>query len=43
MGAGQFWPGLEMGRIGLSDELFLPKNFEWEGSFQVKTITGVRM
>ena len=32
---GQFWPGLEMGRIGLSDLMFLPKNIEWEGSFQV--------
>ena len=30
---GQFWPGLEMGRIGLSDVFFLPKNYEWEGSF----------
>ena len=31
--SGQFWPGLEMGRIGLSDVFFLPKNYEWEGSF----------
>lgn len=30
---GQFWPGLEMGRIGLSDVFFLAKNYEWEGSF----------
>lgn len=22
-----------MGRIGLSDVFFLPKNYEWEGSF----------
>ena len=36
---GQFWPGLEMGRIGLSDQMFLPKNIEWEGSFQVRRKT----
>ena len=30
----QFWPGLGMGRIGLSDQTFLPKNIEWEESFQ---------
>ena len=31
--SGQFWPGLEMGRIGLSDVFFLPINHEYEGSF----------
>ena len=36
---GQFWPGLEMGRIGLSDQMFLPENYEWEGSFQVRQKT----
>ncbi|XP_023331127.1 uncharacterized protein LOC111703419 [Eurytemora carolleeae] len=36
---GQFFPGLEMGRIGLSDELFLPKDIEWEGTFQMKQKT----
>ena len=36
---GQFWPGLEMGRIGLSDVFFLAKDFEWEGSFQVEEKT----
>ena len=30
---GQFWPGLEMGRTGLSDVFFLPKDIEWDGSF----------
>ena len=29
----QFWPGLEMGRTGLSDVFFLPKDIEWDGSF----------
>ena len=28
-----------MGRIGLSDELFLPKDIEWEGTFQMKQKT----
>ena len=28
-----------MGRIGLSDELFLPKDTEWEGTFQMKQKT----
>ena len=37
--SGQFFPGLEMGRIGLSDELFLPKDIEWEGTFQMKQKT----
>ena len=36
---GQFWPGWEMGRIGLSDVFFLAKDFEWEGSFQVEEKT----
>lgn len=36
---GQFWPGLEMARIGLSKELFLPKNTQFEGSFQVRQKT----
>ena len=31
--SGQFWPGLEMGRIGLSDVFFLAKNYEFDGSF----------
>ena len=30
---GQFWPGLEMGRIGMSTALYLKKNMEWSGSF----------
>ena len=30
---GQFWPGMEMGRTGLSDVFFLPKDTEWDGSF----------
>ena len=33
--SGQFWPGLEMGRIGLSDVFFLPINHEYEGSFMM--------
>ena len=36
---GQFWPGLEMARIGLSKELFLPKNTYFEGSFEIRQKT----
>ena len=33
---GQFWPGLDMGRTGLSKKFFLPRDFEWEGSFTME-------
>jgi len=36
---GQFWPGLEMGRVGLSYAKFLPVDKEWEGSFEVRQKT----
>ncbi len=30
-----------MGRIGLSDQFFLPKNIEWEGSFYMQQKTQI--
>ena len=32
---GQFWQGTEMDRIGQSKPLFLPSNFQWEGSLKI--------
>lgn len=36
---GQFWPGLEMDRVGLSNLLFVSKDYEWVGSFSMKQKT----
>ena len=32
---GQLWPGQDMKRIGISNKIFLKKNTEWSGSFEM--------
>ena len=37
--SGQFWPGFEMARTGLSRYFMLKENISWEGSFTVSQKT----